>query len=78
MQIKINVNLTGQSGEYRWHATFDSYDGAEDSGNRAWIGYGSDAADAVHDLVMNHIEDELKAQGCGLPSPTEAPPALQT
>ena len=72
MQIKINVSLTeAYTPDHRWCATFDSYDGAPDSGNRNRMGFGSDMADAVWDLVTNHIEDELNALGRGTPSPVE-------
>jgi len=73
MQIKINISLTeAYTPDHRWCATFDSYDGAPDSGNRNRMGFGSDMADAVWDLVTNHIGDELDALGCGTPSSTEA------
>ena len=73
MQIKINVSLTqAYTPDHRWCATFDSYDGAPDSGNKQRMGFGSDMGDAVHDLVMNFIEEELKALGSGTPSPASS------
>lgn len=36
---------------FDWTATFDDYDGAEDSRTRSEIGYGRTEADAIADLL---------------------------
>ena len=41
-----------------YSATYDDYDGAEDSGNRGEIGYGRTEQDAIADLVENHPREE--------------------
>lgn len=44
--------------EFDWAATYDDYDGAEDSGNRGEIGYGRTEADAIADLVENYPRED--------------------
>ncbi len=43
---------------YDWAATWDDYDGAEDSSNRGHIGYGRTEAEAIADLVGNFPREE--------------------
>lgn len=40
-----------------WSATFDGYDGAEDSSTRHHIGYGRTEAEAIADLVESYGEN---------------------
>ncbi len=37
--------------QFDWTATFDDYDGAEDSKSRSEIGYGRTEAEAIADLL---------------------------
>lgn len=37
-----------------WSATYDDYDGAEDSSNRGEIGLGATEQEAIDDLTENH------------------------
>jgi hypothetical protein len=39
---------------FDWSATYDDYDGAEDSGNRNQVGFGPTEAAAIEDLTENH------------------------
>lgn len=41
-----------------WTATYDDYDGAEDSSNRGHIGYGTTEAEAIADLTANHPREQ--------------------
>jgi hypothetical protein len=54
---------------YDWSATYDDYDGAEDSANRHMVGFGATEIDAIQDLERLHNEmmecaedDELRNQ----------------
>jgi hypothetical protein len=49
--------------DFDWTATYEDYDGAEDSRTRAHIGYGATEQEAIDDLVVNfpdmHIVDAM-------------------
>ena len=44
--------------EFDWSATYDDYDGAEDSDTRGHIGYGRTEQDAIANLVENFPREE--------------------
>ena len=44
--------------QFDFAATYDDYDGAEDSGNRGEIGYGPTEQDAIADLIENHPRED--------------------
>jgi hypothetical protein len=44
--------------QFDWAATYDNYDGAEDSSTRGEIGYGVTEEDAVNDLLENYPRDD--------------------
>lgn len=46
---------------FDYSATWDDYDGAEDSSNRSHIGYGATEAEAIADLIDNHPRDDEPA-----------------
>ena len=69
--------------QFDWSATYDDYDGAEDSGNRGQIGYGRTEAEAIADLRENYprkseadrmieamwaLRDQFRAKGLRLTS----------
>ena len=43
--------------DYDWSAVRDDYDGAEDSGNRNMVGYGSTRDEAIADLERLYQEE---------------------
>jgi hypothetical protein len=49
---------------YDWSATYDDYDGAEDSSNRNMIGYGKTEAEAIADLVRLYDEEREYREHC--------------
>lgn len=60
MAPKINTHYWSKPipmRQFDWTATYDDYDGAEDSSNRGHIGYGITEQEALADLTTNYPKD---------------------